>query len=173
MAGGILALGALAASVAPGCDPNITDKDIVYMPFEKIQELYAKSRGDSPKAALFIDPRAPQDYDAGHIKGARNLLLKQVNPNRDRDPELEQYDVLIVYGDNPGSAPAKAMVKRLILLDYDDVKWFPGGFEEWRDNKLPIEVTPGYEPPAPPPGPAAEPGPAPAAPERGGKPTPG
>lgn len=129
----------LAAVALPGCDPNITDKDIIYLPFSRIQELHAKSQGSSPRSALFIDPRAKQDYDAGHIRGAINLSLRQVNPKRDRDPELEKYDVLIVYGDNPGSAPAKAMVKRLLLLDYDDVKWFPGGLEEWRENKLPID----------------------------------
>lgn len=144
-------LGLLAVGIA-GCDPNITDKDIIYLPFSRIQELYAKSQGDSPKAALFIDPRAKQDFDAGHIRGAVNLSLRQVNPKRDRDPELEKYDILIVYGDNPGSAPAKAMVKRLLLLDYDDVKWFPGGLEEWRENKLPIE------PPTPPAVEASQPG---------------
>ncbi|MCC6679021.1 MAG: rhodanese-like domain-containing protein [Phycisphaerales bacterium] len=141
----------LAALALPGCDPNITDKDIIYLPFSKIQELHAKSQGSSPKAALFVDPRAPQDFEAGHIRGARNLSLRQVNPKRDRDPELEEYDILIVYGDNPGSAPAKAMVKRLLLLGYDDVKWFPGGMEEWRDNNLPIDPP---QPPRPAPQPA-------------------
>lgn len=136
-AAAVLALGLLA-----GCDPNITDKDIIYLPFSRIQELHAKSQGSSPRAALFIDPRAPQDYAAGHIRGARNLLLQRVNPKRDRDPELEKYGVLIVYGDNPGSAPAKAMVKRLMLLGYDDVKWFPGGLEEWRESGLPVDSSP-------------------------------
>lgn len=128
------------------------------MSFSRVQELQTKSQTTSPKAALLVDPRASEDFVTGHIPGARNLLLSQVNPKRDRDPELEKYDVLIVYGDNPGSAPARAMVKRLLALGYDDVKWFPGGFEEWRDARLPTD------PPTPPPAPPAPPSaPAPAA----------
>lgn len=122
-----------------GCEYSPTDKDIVVMPLNRVQELYEKSRSRDREAALLIDPRAQQDYELGHISGARNLLLRQVNPKRDRDPELEAFDVLIVYGDNPGSAPARAMVKRLLVLGYDDVKWYPGGLEEWREAGLPID----------------------------------
>lgn len=140
----------LSAGAITGCDTAPSDKDIVVIPLNKAQELYNKAATRDARAALFVDPRAKQDYDAAHIRGAQNLALRQVNPKRDRDPQLEKYGVLIVYGDNPGSAPAKAMVKRLLLLGYDDVKWFPGGLEEWREARLPID-----EPAVPPEAPAA------------------
>lgn len=46
---------------------------------------------------------------------------------------------VIVYGDNPGSTPARAMVKRLIQAKVRNVWLFSGGLQEWETTGGTVE----------------------------------
>ena len=93
---------------------------------------------DKPKGVLVMDTRPEDAFAAGHIPGARNLRLRDISGER-RDPRLESYKTIIVYADNPGSASAIAMTKRLLSLDYTDVRLMEEGFEGWSSRGLPVE----------------------------------
>lgn len=116
------------------------------------------NRGEST-AAAFIDPRPVKEFAASHIPGARNLTLPQVKPKSKPDPRLLEYAVLIVYGDDPASATARGMTKRLIEVGYDKIRFFAGGLEDWNQRNYPLDKAAPVPEPSPIPPPVILPGP--------------
>lgn len=124
----LVILGAL-----PGCETGTSEKDInesVVFTLADVRQAMLEREAD-PEAAILIDPRATKYYEAARLPGAVNLRLQDVREDDPRDRDLERYDRLIVYGDNPGSAVARAMFKRLLAVGYDGVRLYAGGVDEW------------------------------------------
>lgn len=144
-------IGVLAGVVLAGCSGsgNISDKKIEYIDLNQAVDYYEQRTREEHKA-LFIDTRKPERFAEGHLPGARNIRGTDIKLEYGLDPTLEKYDNLIVYGENPGSAGARAMAKRLIQAGYNTmlkkrVKLFLGGWVEWDTTGLDIETA---EPPA-------------------------
>jgi rhodanese-related sulfurtransferase len=132
----------VVALISAGCvgPRKVSDKDIETIDLPGLLALVDRQKNEpDKKRLLLIDPRSELSFQRGHLPGAWNLLLSQVDPELGRDPRIEAYDSIVVYGDNPGSASAKAMVKRLLRMRYKGVRWFPGGLEAWRSGGLPVE----------------------------------
>lgn len=132
--GSTLALGFITLLPLAGCEKGTSEKDInqgVLLTLADVRDAIGRRDAGEPDHALLVDPRAPKYYAAGHLPGAVNLRLPDVREEDDKDPELERYSRLIVYGDNPGTAVAKAMFKRLLAAGYGRVKYFAGGLDEW------------------------------------------
>jgi|RhiMethySRZTD1v2_1073278.scaffolds.fasta_scaffold1111846_2 3-mercaptopyruvate sulfurtransferase SseA len=133
---------AAALSVAigmPGCDKEVRDTDIKLISVGQVKSMWDRSeRGDSTEMIL-LDPRPLKEYNAEHIKGARSLILPQVNPKGDRDPGVDKFKNIVVYGNDPGSATARGMTKRLIAVGYEHIRFFAGGMKEWKARGYPVE----------------------------------
>jgi len=141
--GGTLVLGT-AVLILGGCPKQVTDRDIETISLDETRTLYALQRRDpARRIAVFIDPRASASFREGHIPGARNLHLPAFRRGGGRDPELDAFENIIVYGDNPGDYFAPGVVKRLLELDYDGVRFFAGGLSAWSRvygvESLPLE----------------------------------
>lgn len=141
-------LGGLAAGVVllglSGCNRNISDKKIDFIDLSRAVELYEDGLEDS-EAVLFIDARNPERFAAGHISGARNIRVNEIDPDYDPDPKLMKYKNLVVYGENPASATARVMAKRLLEAGYNTmlrtrVRLYTGGWIVWYESGLPIEA---------------------------------
>jgi rhodanese-related sulfurtransferase len=142
--GVLLALSVTTCLPLAGCEKGTSEKDInkkVLLTLADVREAIGRRDGGEPDHALLIDPRAPKYYAQGHLPGAVNLRLPDVREDDDKDPELERYSRLIVYGDNPGTAVAKAMFKRLLAAGYDRVKYFSGGLDEWTRSGGTLETS--------------------------------
>lgn len=129
----------LAAStlLLGGC--GIDDTKIESVSLGELSTAMANRDKDS-KALLLVDARAPQDFATGHLPGAKNILLSDLPEQRGRDKRLEVFDRIIVYGKDPASPTARGLVKRMLALDYDDVKLYPGGIEEWTGSGRTLEM---------------------------------
>ncbi len=123
-----------------GCS-GVTDRDIKGVGLGEARQFHTQ-KDSPPKTAIFIDARPPSQYAAGHIAGSVNWRLDQFKPTADVDPKIELYQNLIVYGNDPGSAAARGLCKRLMEIGYEGVKWFAPGFTAWSGSKLPIEPAP-------------------------------
>ncbi|MFX8278030.1 rhodanese-like domain-containing protein, partial [Acinetobacter baumannii] len=89
------------------------------------------------------------------IPGARNIRLDTIDA-KERDPALDRYKTIIVYGQTPGPTIERSTAKRLIQAKYDDVRWFEDGFKAWEVSGLPVaRPEPGATPENPAPRPAA------------------
>ena len=91
-----------------GCRGNVSDKKIDFIDLNQAMDLYDRGLEES-EGVLFRDVRQPARFNDGHIKGARNIRVNEIDLRYDADPELLKYDNLVVYGENPGSASARAM----------------------------------------------------------------
>jgi rhodanese-related sulfurtransferase len=133
----------VAASLLTGCDKAITDTDIQDISLSDVQHLTDEAKAKSkPELVLLMDPRRPADFYAGHIPQAKNVQIDEFQSQDSRQgriPAYEKYGTLVVYGFDPASSLAKALVKRLLANDYKEVYWFRGGIKEWMESGLPLE----------------------------------
>ena len=135
--------GVLGAIPLTGCTQKISDKDVdkhqvSVAEVRRLQAEQAKRGKDT--ILLLIDPRTPDEFALGHIPGARNIPLANLKSGKDKD--LERYKNLIVYGNDPSSAAARAMVKRLMAQGYEDVALLAGGLYQWRVTGGAVEESP-------------------------------
>jgi rhodanese-related sulfurtransferase len=121
-----------------GCHDTVSDDSIEMVTLTQARALLQ----DKPGVARAIDVRPPADFAAAHIPGALNLDLALVSENKDSiDPMLARYKTLVVYGQDPGSGSARAMVKRLLRASHKGARLFTGGMAEWTAAGLKVEGT--------------------------------
>ena len=81
-------------------------------------------RGD----VVLIDVRSPEEFDAGHIDGARSIPLDELG---DRLPELPADQEIVAYCRGPFCAYAHEAVRRL-REEGRDARRLEEGWPEWR-----------------------------------------
>jgi rhodanese-related sulfurtransferase len=137
MSTGALALLAAAGIFLGGC--SVSDADIEYIDLSQMRQMHSEAQKPG-KSVFLIDPRTPSQFADGHIPGAKNILLPSIKATSKPDPDIEEYGLIVVYGNDPASVAAKGMTKRLMEIGYDDVKMYRDGFFAWQLNKLPVET---------------------------------
>ena len=85
--------------------------------------------------ALVVDVREPGEYGAGHILGARNVPLAQIDGSGELARRKEKP--LIVYCD--GGERASRAVGALKKLGFTRVVNLSGGLPGWQQAGLPVE----------------------------------
>ena len=127
---------AAAAALSAGCDIKTSDRDLVFVgPDEATEKLHARgSLFEKAAAGCMVDPRTPEEYAKGHIKGAVNLplsMIEQAAPSR-----LAGHNLFIVYGDAFQDPLAKAAAKKLLEagIKKDAVFVMEGGLRAWQKD---------------------------------------
>ena len=89
--------------------------------------------------ALVVDVREPGEYGAGHILGARNVPLAQIDERISSGGELakRKEKPVIVYCDGGERASKAAAVLR--KLGFTRVVNLSGGLPGWQQAGLPVE----------------------------------
>jgi len=86
--------------------------------------------------ALVLDVREPAAYAAGHILGAKNLPLAELDKRAD---ELDKYKSKpVIVSCDTGSVSTRA-VGRLKARGFTNVVNLAGGFRAWLQGGLPVE----------------------------------
>ncbi|HRQ71564.1 MAG TPA: rhodanese-like domain-containing protein [Phycisphaerales bacterium] len=124
--------GTLAGAALSGCSPTTSDLhlDRTRISTDEVRRLTLDLERQ-PRAVVLLDARSEQEYRAKHIAGARRIELTRLPVRGGRDPELESFRNLVVYGNNRGTATTKAVGKRLMELEYKNVRWFADGLDAW------------------------------------------
>ena len=91
--------------------------------------------------AVFIDTRSEPEYSAGHIKGAVNIPLSELDEKRESIKNLPGDKTPIVYCDGSQCGSSIEFADRLYSGGVSNVKIFFGGWEEWRSLQLPVETS--------------------------------
>jgi rhodanese-related sulfurtransferase len=87
------------------------------------------------QGATLLDMRAQQEYQQGHISGARHFDLQQL-PNAGDALRKYKEKALIVYCDRGGGAAAA--VRSLTKQGFTKVFNLRGGIAAWRAENLPL-----------------------------------
>lgn len=133
-------LAAVLALLLVGCAPNVSDNDLQDISLTALQKAMDKNASSKNKdLLLLVDARSPKDFAEGHLPDARNMQLTAIPDKRGPlDRNLERYGSIVVYGNDRGSASARALAKRMLGVGYSNVMVFLGGVEEWRRANLPL-----------------------------------
>ena len=94
-------------------------------------ELQARLQED---AVLVLDVRTAQEYQAGHIAGARSIPLAELEP---RLAELPKSTEIVAYCRGPFCVLAAEAVAQLHAAGYR-ARRLEGGFPNWQAACLPV-----------------------------------
>ncbi|MCZ7633547.1 MAG: rhodanese-like domain-containing protein [Phycisphaerales bacterium] len=125
-------IGTVAGAFLSGCGTTTSDRHLerTRISTDEVRRLTQEAERQ-PRAIVLLDTRSEQEFRARHIAGARRIDLTKLPVRGGRDPDLESFRNLVVYGNNRGTATTKAVGKRLMELEYKNVRWFADGLDAW------------------------------------------
>ncbi|MFH0812058.1 MAG: rhodanese-like domain-containing protein [Pseudomonadota bacterium] len=89
---------------------------------------------------LILDARSPEEFQEGHVPGAKKLPYEYFS---EKSPQILQgipFDQeIITYCEGIDCSNAEDLTLLLKEMGYKNVKVFPGGWEEWTENRMPVE----------------------------------
>jgi rhodanese-related sulfurtransferase len=124
----------LIVSLCSGCGRTWSDKDLVFVNVDQANALFAQSDGTWLKPAgpnIWVDARNAETYARGHVPGAINLPLRNVDTQWAR---LKDHGTVIVYAATYNDPIADAQSKALMEKGIDNVKTLTGGWKAWLDS---------------------------------------
>ena len=90
--------------------------------------------------ALFVDARPEAYYAAGHIRGAENFPDSTFDRWIDRFLETVSPDrTIVVYCSDPICPLARELTQKLAFAGFENLRYFPGGWEAWKRTDYPAE----------------------------------
>jgi len=84
---------------------------------------------------VLVDVLAPGYFEKGHIEGAINVPLADLETRAD---ELKKDVPIVVYCYNYICGASTQAAERLAKLGFKDVSDYKGGFHEWKEAGLPV-----------------------------------
>ncbi len=92
------------------------------------------------QAAIFIDARPDDDYEKGHIKGARSLPRHEVDQRLMSVTEDISTDTpIITYCDGESCELSHDVANFLVDMGFSNVRILVNGWTKWKEADLPIE----------------------------------
>ena len=121
----------IACSLVTGCTKEYSDADLVFVTPDEgraIMDTTESSLFSEPLENIWVDPRRSEFYIAGHIPGAINMPFKTIATDW---TDLEEYGVVVVYGQTYNDPLAEAMSKTLMEYGIKEVRTLQGGIDAW------------------------------------------
>jgi rhodanese-related sulfurtransferase len=85
--------------------------------------------------ALLIDVSPQQDFEKGHIPGAKPVAMSQFDPEHKDLAKARELPVALVCKTGQTSAQA---AQRLKKAGFAKVFWLEGGLTAWREAQMPL-----------------------------------
>ncbi|MBT2326532.1 rhodanese-like domain-containing protein [Variovorax paradoxus] len=86
--------------------------------------------------AVVVDVREPEEYAAGHVTGAKNVPLNQLEEKLGAAVKNKSVPLLLVCATGARAQRAVAMAKK---LGYEQAQAVAGGLKSWKEANLPVE----------------------------------
>ncbi|NDZ16206.1 sulfurtransferase [Variovorax sp. WS11] len=86
--------------------------------------------------AVVVDVREPEEFAAGHMTGARNVPLNQLEEKLAAAVKNKTVPLLLVCATGSRAQRAVAVAKK---LGYEQAQAVAGGLKSWKDANLPVE----------------------------------
>ncbi|RZL91100.1 MAG: rhodanese-like domain-containing protein [Variovorax sp.] len=86
--------------------------------------------------AVVVDVREPEEFAAGHVTGAKNVPLNQLEAKLATAVKNKSVPLLLVCATGARAQRAVAMAKK---LGYEQAQAVAGGLKAWKEANLPVE----------------------------------
>lgn len=86
--------------------------------------------------AVVLDVSEPEEFAAGHVKGAKNLPLGELEQKLATMVKNKQQPLVLVCAKGARASRAEGIAKK---LGYEKAQALAGGLKAWRDAGLPVE----------------------------------
>ncbi|WP_077001083.1 rhodanese-like domain-containing protein [Variovorax sp. KK3] len=86
--------------------------------------------------AVLVDVREPEEFAAGHMTGAKNVPLAQLEEKLAATVKNKTVPVLLVCASGSRAQRAVATAKK---LGYEKAQAVAGGLKSWKEANLPVE----------------------------------
>ena len=86
--------------------------------------------------AVVVDVREPDEFAAGHVTGAKNVPLNQLEQKLAATVKNKSLPLLLVCATGARAQRAVATAKK---LGYEQAQAVAGGLKSWKDANLPVE----------------------------------
>lgn len=97
-------------------------------PAEAVQKI------NKEKAAV-VDVRGAEEFAAGHVKGAKNIALNDVEKHLGAAVKTKATPVLFLCNSGSAASRAVALAQR---AGYENALLVTGGMKAWREAGLPV-----------------------------------
>jgi rhodanese-related sulfurtransferase len=122
-------------------EQDCPDKVQLSSPTVTVEQARRLARTAGP-GVLYLDARPKEDFDQGHIPGARSFPYSFVTPPSAADvASLRPYAHVIVYCDSPGDKLAAMLAQQLRGLGLTTARVLRGGLEA-HSTRQPSEARP-------------------------------
>lgn len=128
------ALVALAFAVLPAAGQQEDLTKVPRIALAQFKPLHAKN------AVLTIDVRDPHGFDAGHVPGALNVSVVDIEIMGNRI--LKEKRPIVAYCACPDEHSALVVAAKLMRIGVKDIKVLTGGWNGWKAAGGKVEVTP-------------------------------
>jgi rhodanese-related sulfurtransferase len=130
------ALFAIAAAAVPQAQAPTADElnKVPRLSLAEFKPLHARN------AVLVIDVRDPHGYDAGHIPGALNVSIVDIEIMGNR--VLRDQRPVVAYCACPDEHSSLVVAAKLSKIGVKDIKVLVGGWNAWTKSGGKVEVTP-------------------------------
>jgi rhodanese-related sulfurtransferase len=115
----------LTDKIEPFTEPKAIKIDLAYKLFKQ--------------GVKFIDARMPDDYQAGHIKGAYNIPFDGDERYREILNNFSKDEILVVYCSGTDCDLSIYLGREIFEKGFKRVYIFFGGWNEWLGKNYPIE----------------------------------
>ncbi|MDB5939177.1 MAG: Rhodanese domain protein [Polaromonas sp.] len=88
--------------------------------------------------AVVVDICEPAEFAAGHVTGARNIPLDDLEAKLPGMVKNKALPLILVCASGSRSGRAVAIAKK---LGYEQAQSLSGGLKAWKDANLPVEKT--------------------------------
>lgn len=110
-------------------------------PIYKIITLNQLTRLLSENKGVLLDARNSEEYEKGHIKGARNIPALDVENHFESLLTLPRDTLILVYCNGPECHLGHMLADFLVKLEFKHIFIYDGGWDEWINSKMPIDTT--------------------------------
>lgn len=86
--------------------------------------------------AVVVDVREPDEFAAGHVTGAKNVPLDQLETKLAGTVKNKSLPLLLICASGARAQRAVATAKK---LGYEQAQAVSGGLKSWKDANLPVE----------------------------------
>jgi len=91
---------------------------------------------------MLIDTTTPEEYAAGHIRGALNLPMEKLDAETLARLVPDKKERIVFYCEDGECNSASAAAAKAMELGFEKVYKYRTGFKDWKDKGYAIEVSP-------------------------------